>query len=114
MPRRPQDHDLLVSFGDRLRELRVAAGFTQQRLAEAIRVEPKTISVFESGGFAPTLTTAGELAKALGVPLSALFEGVGVAVQVEPSGAEEAAVLASYRALSEERQQVVRALLRVL
>jgi transcriptional regulator with XRE-family HTH domain len=114
MPRRPHDRALLVSFGARLRELRESGGLTQQRLAEAAGVEPKTISVFESGGFAPTITTASVLARVLGVRLSDLFEGVGAPIHAEPGDPEEAAVLDDYRELSAEKRRVVRELLRVI
>jgi transcriptional regulator with XRE-family HTH domain len=114
MPRRPHDPALLVSLGSRLRELREAAGLTQQKLADAVRVEPKTISMFESGGFAPTVTTASVIAQVLKVKLSDIFEGVGAPARAEPSEPEEAELLEGYRALSEEKKRVVRELMRVL
>lgn len=87
---------------------------TQQRLADLVRVEAKTVSLFESGAFSPTITTASLLARALGVSLPTLFEGLGKPAVAEPAEPEEVEVLDAYRGLSGEKRKAVRELLRAI
>lgn len=58
----------------RLKEVRTAAGLTQQELADRARVSRKTVNTIENGIFTPSVVVALTLAKALGVPLDVLFE----------------------------------------
>lgn len=58
----------------RLKEVRTAAGLTQQELADRARVSRKTVNTIENRIFTPSVVVALTLAKALGVPLDALFE----------------------------------------
>lgn len=46
----------------RVRELRTAAGMTQQQLAEAVRVSSRTIISIEKGQYSPSLMLAYRLA----------------------------------------------------
>jgi transcriptional regulator with XRE-family HTH domain len=73
MPRR-RDSELLVALGARLREVRNARGFTQERLAEAIGVRTATISRFENGLVGFSISTLADLADALDCPMSALVD----------------------------------------
>lgn len=61
-------------FGQRLRELRVAAGMTQSALAEQVGVSQGRLSQWEDGDAEPLITTAVELAYALGVTEDELFK----------------------------------------
>lgn len=114
VPRRPQDQDLLKRFGARLCAVRTAGGLTQHRLAEAINMAPKTISLFESGALAPTLTTVALLARALGVRIEELLKADGDPAVACPDGAEEVEALDDFRALSPEHRQAVRVVVRGL
>jgi putative transcriptional regulator len=58
----------------RLKEVRTAAGLTQQELADRARVSRKTVNTIENRIFTPSVVVALTLAKALGVPLDVLFE----------------------------------------
>lgn len=56
-----------VAFGARVRELRQAKGWSQERLAEAANVNAVQISHIENGEDEPKLTTILRLARALRV-----------------------------------------------
>ncbi|MVZ97983.1 helix-turn-helix domain-containing protein [Sphingorhabdus sp. IMCC26285] len=58
---------------NRLREARVAVGWTQAELAEHIGVSRKTINTVENGVFIPSTILALKLARALAVPVEGLF-----------------------------------------
>ncbi len=49
---------VIVSFGERLRRLREAAGLTQKELAERAGVTPDAVGVFERGARASPTPTA--------------------------------------------------------
>ena len=51
----------------RVRELRTAAGMTQQQLAEAVRVSSRTIISIEKGQYSPSLMLAYRMAEVFGV-----------------------------------------------
>ena len=57
-------------FGERLKEQRKAAGFTQADLAEKLNIQ--TVSKWERGISEPDISQLGELAQALGVTLEKL------------------------------------------
>ena len=57
----------------RLRELRDAKGWTQQRFADASGVSQTFISELETGKKQPTVSVAIKLARALGVQLGELL-----------------------------------------
>jgi putative transcriptional regulator len=56
-----------------LKEHRARACLTQAELAERVRVSRKTINTVENGVFVPSTVLALRLARALGVPVEALF-----------------------------------------
>jgi transcriptional regulator with XRE-family HTH domain len=56
----------MVTFGEKLKELRVAAGQTQAGLAESSGVPLGTIREYEQGKRDPLLSTAQKLARSLG------------------------------------------------
>ncbi len=57
----------------RIRELRGAAGITQQELADAALATRQTIIAIEAGKYAPSLELAFRIARALGAPFEAVF-----------------------------------------
>lgn len=69
------------AFGDRIRELRLAVGMTQEDLAERCGLFRTYMSRIETGKANPTLTMIHALADSLGVPVPALF---GVTVEARP------------------------------
>ena len=56
----------------RVRELRTAAGMTQQQLAEAVRVSSRTIISIEKEQYSPSLMLAYRMAEVFGVTVEAL------------------------------------------
>ena len=69
------DHLALV-FGRVLRERRLAAGLSQEKLALEAEVDRTFVSLLERGGRQPTLSTLWRLADALGVAPTELISGV--------------------------------------
>ena len=55
------------NFGERIRRLRKKTGLTQEQLAEAVGVNPITISWWENDKYLPQTQNVKALAKALGV-----------------------------------------------
>lgn len=60
-------------LANRLREARVAVGWTQAELAERVGVSRKTINTVENGVFIPSTVLALKLARALDVSVEGLF-----------------------------------------
>jgi len=69
------------AFGARIRELRLAAGLTQEDLAARCGLFRTYMSRIETGNANPTLTMIHALATSLAVPVPALF---GAPVEVPP------------------------------
>ena len=61
------------TLANRLKERRVALGWTQAELAERVGVTRKTVNTVENGVFVPSALLALKLARALGEPVEALF-----------------------------------------
>ncbi len=61
------------AFGQRVRELRIATGMTQEDLAERCGLFRTYMSRIETGKANPTLSMIYALAGSLGVPVLALF-----------------------------------------
>lgn len=77
---------LALAFGRVLRERRLAAGLSQEKLALEAEVDRTFVSLLERGGRQPTLTTLWRLAAALGVTPRELVAGVERALRVPRSG----------------------------
>lgn len=58
---------------NRVRELRTAAGLTQQQLAEQVRVSSRTIISLEKGQYNPSLLLAYRIAVLFGVTVEELY-----------------------------------------
>ena len=64
---------ILISFGGKLRQLRLAKGFTQEQLANELGVEISQISRIERGVINTSVTTLYAISKALKIDVSELF-----------------------------------------
>jgi transcriptional regulator with XRE-family HTH domain len=64
---RPEDAELAMEFGRRLRRARIEAGLTQEALAELAGVHATYVGNVERGYSSPTLGTIVRLAAALDV-----------------------------------------------
>ena len=67
---------LALAFGRVLRERRLAAGLSQEKLALEAEVDRTFVSLLERGGRQPTLATLWRLAEALGLTPTELIAGV--------------------------------------
>lgn len=65
---------ILIKFGNNLREIRVAKGFTQEKLANELGVEISQISRIERGVINTSVITVYLLAKILNIKVSSLFD----------------------------------------
>ncbi len=63
----------LVKFGLAVRDVRRAAGITQQELADKLGISNVAISQIETAKAAPALARVAEIADGLGVSLGVLF-----------------------------------------
>jgi len=64
-----------VKLGQRIRELRLAAGLTQAELARRTGIHRPNIARVEAGRHTPSLETIARLANAIGVPTTRVLEG---------------------------------------
>lgn len=75
--------------GSQLRALRQKRGLSLRTLAELCDLSPNTISLIERGDSSPSVSTLHRLATALGVHITAFFEGRAEPVQVVLTRAAE-------------------------
>lgn len=60
-------------FANKLKEIRIASGLSQEKLAEKLGVATKTVSYWENGHNAVTFNKIPLIAKALNIPVYKLF-----------------------------------------
>ena len=65
--------DFQKQFANKLKEIRIMAGLSQEQLAEKLGVATKTVSYWENGHNAVTFNKIPLIANALGVPVYKLF-----------------------------------------
>lgn len=69
------DADIVRKFSERLRDLRIKNGLTQEKLAEIANISYKNIQYLEAKKpTCPSLTTLNKLAKAFKISLSKLVD----------------------------------------
>ncbi|CAN2979864.1 Control protein C.BamHI [Pseudomonas sp. PM2] len=71
-----QSIPLRKSFGNRVRELRLATGQTQEAFADTCGFARTYMSRIETGGANPSLDAIKVLADALGISLAKLLDGL--------------------------------------
>lgn len=71
---RIRDAIFLGEFGRRCREARTAKGMTLEDVADLAGIDSRQVSRVEKGTINATLSTAVAIGRALGVPLSSLFD----------------------------------------
>lgn len=69
----PQEKEKINRFGQSLRKARLAAGLTQEELADRADLDRSYIGGVERGERNPTLVVIEKIAEGLGVPLVELF-----------------------------------------
>ena len=112
MPRR-RDQDLLRKVGQRVAKARRNRGWTQEQLAEAIGIEPVTLSRWETGDRALSLSTLAAVAARLEVSLGDLLD-VGRPVPEPDHAPDEAELLRLYRNLPNSKRDIILRLARDL
>ena len=112
MPRN-RDQELLREVGQRVSRARRDRGWSQEQLAEAIDIQPTTLSRLETGDRAISLSTLGRVAEALGVGLGDLLDVKRDLPTIE-HGPEHAELLRGFDALSAGRRELVLRLVREL
>ncbi len=71
----------LVALGANVRRARVARGLTQEKLAESVGLNPRTVQKIEAGRLNILVTTLARLQQALGCPWEELMQSVVVESQ---------------------------------
>lgn len=79
-----------ANFAGRLKELRVAAGLTQESLAERAKLSKAGIADLEQGRREPSWATVIALAEALGVTCQAFLEAATVTEKAKPGRPRQA------------------------
>ena len=74
MPKHKHDPELIRLIGSRIQAARLARGMTQAELAEAIGIEPITLSRYETGSRGPSITTIALAADVLCVAVGDLVD----------------------------------------
>ena len=73
-----------MTFAERLKEVRLVNGLTQEELAEMVSVEKMSISKYESGKMMTASSTLIALFSALSVDISYFFREISVQLKTEP------------------------------
>ena len=110
MPR-TRDEKLLVALGARLQAIRKTRGLTQEALAEAMQIQPVTLSRLETGQRALSLSTLSMAADALECSLGDLC-GVETELPTPTRPAAEGELLRIWRSLGEGDQGLALRLVR--
>lgn len=108
MPR-VSDKQLLRALSGRIKEARLAKGWSRERLAEVIEVSPETVRRYEMAGMTHTLPLLRRLSRVLSVEFAWLLG-------VDPPGLHkgEEELLQLWRRLAEEERLGLKLLLRRL
>lgn len=115
--RRPRHRDMRpiqVRVGERLTVLREAAHCTQAELARRAGLARSFIAQVERGGQAPSIASLDRIARALHLPITALFEDEPPPPQPSRDEALIAAIVAELRGHDANYLRGVRSMLRVL
>jgi len=105
MPR-SRDQVLLREVGQRVAHARRDRGWSQEQLAEAIDIQPTTLSRLETGDRAISLSTLNRMAEAIGVGLGDLLDVDRDLPAIEHSP-EHAELLRGFEKLPKSRKELV-------
>ena len=101
-----------MTIGERIKNLRISAGLTQEELALKIGLKKQNISRYENSHCEPNIRTAKKIADALGVTIEEMAVGVSVPAPVSPPptlsfSAEEQRLVTLYRRADERDRETV-------
>lgn len=112
MPRR-RDQELLRDVGQRVAQARRDRGWTQEQLAEAIAIEPVSLSRLETGDRTLSLSTLAGFADVLQVSVGDLLD-VARSLPEATMRPDEAELLRLFQGLPESKQDILLRLARDL
>lgn len=87
------EEELVLGFADKLRDARVAKGYTQEQLAEKLGVTRQSVSKWESGQGMPEAETLPFISDVLEVSLDVLLKDSSTYPQVQDTSMEQGAPL---------------------
>jgi transcriptional regulator with XRE-family HTH domain len=93
----------VTTFGDKLKDLRQAVGWSQPQLAEYSGVPVGTIRDYEQGRRDPLLLTAAKLARALKQPLE-VFLAADVDAAPRPAGPSDQKPAAKKKIITKKKE----------
>jgi len=96
-----------MTIGERIKNLRISAGLTQEELAQRIGVKKQNISRYENGRVEPNIRTAKKIADALGVTIEEMAVGVSVLPPLTLTP-DETQLVTDYRSLTRPGQEYIR------
>jgi len=97
-----------MTFGERLRELRKARGYTQEQLANKIGVAKTTITGYEKNNREPNVLTITKLAQALDVSGNELICVATTDAPILARSPDEITLLRDYRRLTPQGKAYIR------
>ena len=106
-----RDEKLLVAIGRRFQRIRREAGWTQEQLAEALDIQPVTLSRWERGERALSLSALAQSAAILEVSLGDLLD-TGRRAPAGPKDAGFAELKKLWKSLDEDERDLVVRLVR--
>jgi transcriptional regulator with XRE-family HTH domain len=112
MPRQ-REEALLRQLGQRVAQARRDRGWSQEQLAEAIDIQPVTVSRWETGHRALSISTLARITDALGVSLGDLLDVERELPRLE-HGPEEAELQRIFEQLTPTQRDLVLRLIREL
>jgi transcriptional regulator with XRE-family HTH domain len=114
MSRARSQQQILDALGQRIAQLRLAAGLTQDALSVLSEVDIQAIQRAETGRSALSFERLERVAMAMGATLVDLFDGSASSGSPDGWSADEALVVAALRGVPDERRALVLPLLKVL
>ena len=112
MPKQ-RDQELLRRVGQRVAQVRKERGWTQEQLAENVGIEPVTMSRWETGDRALSISTLSAISGCLEVGLGDLLDVERPLPEAEHAP-EEGELLRLYRGLPASKQDIILRLARDL
>ena len=106
-----------MNFGQKLRQLRIQKGLTQQQLAERLGYKTNSyISDVESGHFIPSREKLKKIAKALGVPFRVL-DDILLESKLEALGIKEPELISLFKDIpnlpKKDKRAIINAYLKI-
>ena len=68
------NRELVAAVGQRIQRLRLAAGLTQEQLAERVGIQPVSLSRIETGAKPGSISAYAAIASSLGITVSELMD----------------------------------------